>query len=218
MVIWGEQDPYLGSEWAEPLLDGCRTSVWSDCPTWGIGHRSTNRNVVNSLLLEFLERRPSVRQGRGWLRSCLPDRSLESPTALRGLALVFRAVKDWRLLAAGFGGTLAVLAIVFVLAEQLGLGGANPTPSPVALATATIRPVTPRPTPSVRPTPIVASASPSPSPSSEPESHGARPRARARAQAPARARSPSASRRSARAPVREERRISRPSHSGVVSG
>src|SRR6187401_2100785 len=77
-------------------------------------------------------------------------------------------MKQFGLLAAAFGGTLAVLLVAFLVIEQMGAAGATATPSPIAQATATIRSPSPRPTPFIRPTPIIASSSPSVAPSATP--------------------------------------------------
>jgi hypothetical protein len=74
-------------------------------------------------------------------------------------------MKQYGLLLAAFGGTLAVLLVAFLVIEQLGAGSAvasaTPSPSPSAIAFATPRLVTPGPNAS-------ASASTAPSPSAGP--------------------------------------------------
>ena len=80
-------------------------------------------------------------------------------------------MKQYGLLAAAFGGTLAVLLVAFLLVEQLAPGGASatdPSPSPVTTAAAVASPnprPTARPLASVNVTPsmsAVASATPTP--------------------------------------------------------
>jgi len=82
-------------------------------------------------------------------------------------------MKQYGLLAAAFGGTLAVLLVAFLVIEQLGssggpTAGASASPSPSAVAIATTRPsatpvasIAPTAVPSVAPS---ASAAPTPTP------------------------------------------------------
>ncbi len=56
MVIWGEQDPYLGSEWAEPLPRWVPNLRMERLPDVGHWPHIDQPDRVNSMLLDFLER------------------------------------------------------------------------------------------------------------------------------------------------------------------
>jgi pimeloyl-ACP methyl ester carboxylesterase len=54
-VLWGEQDPYLGSEWAEPLHQWVPDLRVERLPDAGHWPQIDQQERVNSLLLDFLQ-------------------------------------------------------------------------------------------------------------------------------------------------------------------
>ena len=60
MVMWGEQDPYLGSEWAEPLRRWVPDVRMECLPDVGHWPQIDQPDRVNSMLLDFLQASQTV--------------------------------------------------------------------------------------------------------------------------------------------------------------